>query len=195
MRAAFSKARENVSDGLLERSITGTVEHYYRDGVLVSERRYYESWLGLAVLRRLDKQAQDDSDEGALAARIEDHWQDVVEGLRAGGTMAVTEVLSTKTDEADIVPGDWADEPDSDVWQTDAGVWMTTHAPPPDFDGYQNATFDGLNDYERECTAEEVELIEATDASAVADLIAEADARREWYFDGLREQARPPCSS
>src|SRR5205085_8790908 len=51
-RAAQIKARPQVADGLLERSITGTVEHYYRDGVLVGERRHYESWLGLAVLKR-----------------------------------------------------------------------------------------------------------------------------------------------
>ena len=46
--------------GLPARSISGTVEHYYRDGVLVGERRHHESWLGLAVLRRLDKQAEQD---------------------------------------------------------------------------------------------------------------------------------------
>ena len=34
-RAAQSHARPQVADGLLERSITGTVEHFYRDGVLV----------------------------------------------------------------------------------------------------------------------------------------------------------------
>src|SRR3982751_1581782 len=56
--AAQTLARPGVADGLLERSITGTVEHYYRDGVLVGERRHYESWLGLAVLKRLDKQAE-----------------------------------------------------------------------------------------------------------------------------------------
>ena len=44
-RAAQAKARPVVADGLIERSITGTVEHYYRDGVLVGERRHYESWL------------------------------------------------------------------------------------------------------------------------------------------------------
>src|SRR5688572_30349166 len=31
-RAALAKARPVVADGILERSITGTVEHYYRDG-------------------------------------------------------------------------------------------------------------------------------------------------------------------
>ena len=39
-RAAQAHARPLVADGLLERSITGTVEHYYRDGVLVGERRH-----------------------------------------------------------------------------------------------------------------------------------------------------------
>jgi hypothetical protein len=67
-RAAQTHARRGVADALLERSITGTVEHYYRDGVLVGERRHYESWLGLAVLKRLDKQAEEDRADRSVGA-------------------------------------------------------------------------------------------------------------------------------
>src|SRR5439155_13645842 len=86
MCAAQAKARPLVADGILERSITGTVEHYYRDGVLVGERRHYESWLALAVLKRLDKQADEDRAEGALAACLGDRWQATLEAVRTGGT-------------------------------------------------------------------------------------------------------------
>src|SRR3954451_17410910 len=103
-RAAQAQARPQVADGLLERSITGTVEHYYRDGVLVGERRHYESWLGLAILKRLDKQAEEDRAEGALAARLAGDWQATLDALRAGGTPAVPERLEPKTDEADTPP-------------------------------------------------------------------------------------------
>jgi hypothetical protein len=74
-RAAQTQARPQVADGLLERSITGTVEHYYRDGVLVGERRHYESWLGLAVLKRLDKLAEEDRAETTLSARMAGDWR------------------------------------------------------------------------------------------------------------------------
>src|SRR4029079_11725937 len=83
--AAKTLARPQVADGLLERSITGTVEHYYRDGVLVGERRHYESWLGLAVLKRLDKQAADDRAEENLSARIAGDWRGTRQPPRGGG--------------------------------------------------------------------------------------------------------------
>lgn len=103
-RAAQAKARPVVADGLLERSITGTVEHYYRDGVLVGERRHYESWLGLAVLKRLDKQAEEDRAEGCLADRIAGNWPDAINALRSGGTAAVPALFDAKADKADTPP-------------------------------------------------------------------------------------------
>ena len=103
-RAALVKARAQVADGILERSLTGTVEHYYRDGVLVGERRHYESWLALAVLKRLDKLADDDRAEGSLAARIGQDWPAVIAALRDGGTAGVPALLAPKADKADSPP-------------------------------------------------------------------------------------------
>lgn len=129
-RAAQAKARPVVADGLLERSITGTVEHYYRDGVLVGERRHYESWLGLAMLKRLDQQAEADcraqsvlgtgkhdrraqsvrgtgehDDAGdAWSARIAGAWPETLDALRSGGTAAVASALEPEVDEVDIPP-------------------------------------------------------------------------------------------
>ena len=200
LRAAQAKARPLIADGMLERSINGTVEHYYRDGVLVGERRHYESWLALAVLRRLDKQAEDDRAEGAMAAGIENDWQEVVDALRSGGTSAVPALLKAKADKAYIPPPPsvW-DDPEGIVWKTQSGVWMTIFPPPPGFDGDQNRPFDALNWYERSCTAEEVELIEAgfeaEAAQECAELTAEAEAQREKYFNELRAILNPESAN
>ncbi|MEO5773028.1 MAG: hypothetical protein ABIQ32_02780 [Sphingomicrobium sp.] len=102
--AALARARPVLADGLLERSISGTVEQHYRDGVLVHERRYYESWLALAVLKRLDKQAGDDRAEGTLSARMADDWQASLDVLREGGTAAVPALLAAEVDKVDTPP-------------------------------------------------------------------------------------------
>jgi len=192
--AAQTLARPQVADGILERSITGTVEHYYRDGVLVGERRHYESWLALAVLKRLDKQAADDRADGTLSARIAGEWQGTLDALREGGTDAVPKLLEPKIDKVDIPPPPEL-EPSENCWKVD-GVWMTVFPPPPGFDGHQSRPWDGFNYYERACTAEEAELLEAHQADAEAreraELTAFAEARRDGFFAMLREELVPP---
>lgn len=109
--AAESLARPQVADGLLARSISGTVEHYYRDGVLVGERRHHESWLGLAVLRRLDKQAEQDRADQNLSARIAGGWEETLDAMREGGTEAVPTALEPEVDKVDIPPPPAATRP------------------------------------------------------------------------------------
>ncbi len=186
--AAQAKARPHVSDGLLERSITGTVEHYYRDGVLVGERRHYESWLGLAVLKRLDKQAEQDRADGALSSRIAGKWSEALGALRSGGG---TDMLQAKVDEVDI-PSPPGVDPADNVWQTEDGAWMTTFPPPAGFDLQESCAWDGLNWYERACTPEEVELVEAhrvaAEAAERAKATAYAEAQRDSWFAQLRTE-------
>lgn len=183
LAAAQSRARPAVSDGLLERSITGTVEHYYRDGVLVGERRHYESWLGLAVLRRLDKQAEQDRADKALSSRIDKHWAEAMGALRGGGTA----VLRREVDKVDIPPGCSADLSEN-CWQNDDGVWMTCFPPPPGFAGAENRAWDGLNYYERECSEEEIAALEGAIGAEDSASRAEEDARRDSYFAMLRKE-------
>ncbi|MFL6724983.1 MAG: hypothetical protein ACJ8FS_00530 [Sphingomicrobium sp.] len=201
-RAAQIKARPQVADGLLERSITGTVEHYYRDGVLVGERRHYESWLGLAVLKRLDKQAEEDRAEGSLSARIAGDWQAALDALRAGGTMAMSKLLDPEGDEIDEVdtpPSPPGGDPWDDVWRNDDGEWMTTHAPPPGFAGKQNCEWDGDHWYERACTPEEAALLDAHGAAMIEqerrELAAYAEGERDRFFETLRSQLAAATAS
>ena len=204
-RAAQAKARPVIADGLLERSITGTVEHYYRDGVLVGERRHYESWLGLAVLKRLDKQAEEDGAGDGLAARIAGGWNEALEALREGGTGAVPAALDPEVDEVDTPPPPGCD-PFENCWRAGSpedrtphragavaeGTWITTFPPPPGFDGYQNIEWNGFDYYERACTAEEAALLKAyfaaAEAAEKAEITAIAEAQRDSFFAGLRSE-------
>lgn len=205
-RAAETHARPVVADGLRERSITGTVEHYYRDGVLVGERRHYESWLGIAVLKRLDKQAEEDRAEGSLSARMAGDWMTTLETLRAGGTEAVENALqSNKADKADIPPPPGLDPADN-MWRAGSpddpgpsrerglpdGAWMTVWPPPPSFDGYQNCIWDGDRWYERACTPEEAALLDAHEAAMIdaerRELSDYAVAERDGFFARLKSE-------
>lgn len=216
-RAAETKARPQVSDGLLERSITGTVEHYYRDGVLVGQRRHYESWLGLAVLKRLDKLAEEDrraqrvrgtgehDDAGnALAARMAGDWQGTLDMLRGGGTAALPAMFAPKVDKVDTPPSPPRCDAFESCWKAGSqedpkpgrerglpdGTWITTFPPPPGFDGYENAPWDGFAWYERACTPEEAGLLDAHEAAAEAREQAEltgcAESERDRFFATLR---------
>jgi hypothetical protein len=194
-RAAQARSRPQVADGLLERSITGTVEHYYRDGVLVGERRHYESWLGLAVLKRLDKQAEEDRAEAGLAARIAGDWQAILDALHEGGTEAANALLDPEPDKPDTPPSPPGCDPWDSVWQRDDGAWMTSFVPPPGFDGYESRAWDGFNACERDCTAEEAELLDTHQAAAIAEeqaeLAAAAEAERDGFFAMLGGELAP----
>jgi len=201
-RAALVNARPQVADGLLERSITGTVEHFYRDGVLVGERRHYESWLGLAVLKRLDKQAEEDRADASLSSRIADDWQAALDALRSGGTPALSALLEPEVDQIDSPPSPPGQDPWDGVWRTDDGAWMTTHAPPPGFDGWESGVWDGFNAYKRACAAEESALLDAHEAAMIEQERRELDeiatTERETLFDMLRGEiaataANPDC--
>jgi hypothetical protein len=95
--------------------------------------------------------------------------------------------------DADLRPNREPDLPD--------GTWMTIFPPPPGFEGYENIPFDGFNWYERTCTAEEIELIEAHQAAAEAEeraeFIAFAESERDGFFGMLRRELgreEPPAA-
>jgi hypothetical protein len=142
------------------------------------------------VLKRLDKQAEEDRAETSLSARIADDWMAALDAVRAGGTGAIRQALEPKADKADTPPSPPGCDPSENVWQNDDGVWMTTFPPPPGFDGYASGTWDGLDYYERACTPEETELLDGHQAAAEAEeqakLTADAEAERDQWFARLR---------
>ena len=61
--------------------------------------------------------------------------------------------------------------------------------PPPGFDGYESCKWDGLVWYERACTPEEADLLDANQAAGEAeeraDHTAYAEAERDGFFERL----------
>ena len=194
--AALSRARAVVADGLLERSITGTVEQYYRDGVLVGQRRHFESWLGLAVLKRLDKQAADDRADRALSAEIGNDWHQMIGAMREGGTEAASAFLKAKADETDILSHPPGITDEDYCWQDDDGRWITTFPPPPGFSGYEQGICNGDAYYERACTEEECALLDGYGPAMDMQAVHEGEQHRDRYFASLKadiEASRPPA--
>ena len=64
---------------------------------------------------------------------------------------------------------------------------MTSFPPPPGFDGYQKREW-GSWGYERECTPEEVELLDAHSAAAEAEELGEGEKLRDAWFAMLRKE-------
>jgi hypothetical protein len=105
-------ARDRLADALLERSLNGCVEKYYRDGELVGEKRILDNRLGMQVLRRLDRRAEQFSCEGrspdalpqqrsraGLGPRLRGgtdgpDWDLMLSALRTGEEAMVAEALA-----------------------------------------------------------------------------------------------------
>src|SRR5437868_9626580 len=66
-------------------------------------------------------------------------------------------------------------------WRDDDGVWMTDFPPPPNFDGDETREY-GDYKYERECTPEEAELLDADEAAAEAEEQRENEDLRDAWF-------------
>jgi catechol 2,3-dioxygenase-like lactoylglutathione lyase family enzyme len=64
-------------------------------------------------------------------------------------------------------------------------IWMTDFAPPEGFDLYQKGKW-GSYGYERECTPEEAQVLEADEASADAQERAQDESLRNAWFELLR---------
>ena len=89
-----------------------------------------------------------------------------------------------ETEEVDLSARCWAQD------EMGEKVWMTDFPPPPGFTGHENRPYDELGDdnsYERECTPEEVALLEAHEAADRAADRTEEDQLRDLFFKALKE--------
>jgi hypothetical protein len=211
--AALTIARERLADTLLARSIEGNVEQIYRDGELVGERHVIDNRLGLAILRRLDRLAETGmtlSTRGERFVTVSRHpasapachpraldWDLALTALRTGNDGAIAaalamfrgnEVEEVEDPSVSLSDGDSDEDDLSDrCWCDDDGVWMTIFPPPPDFTGWQEDD-PGAFGYERECTLEEAELLEANDVAAKAEERSADEDLRDSWFAMLREE-------
>ena len=79
----------------------------------------------------------------------------------------------------------WRDPIDDDVWLTD-------FPPPPGFDGHESRPYDEQDSdqkYERECTEEEVAILEVDEKAVLAAERADDEQLRDAWFALLREEA------
>jgi hypothetical protein len=72
---------------------------------------------------------------------------------------------------------------------------VTCFPPPPGFAGHERGTCDGVHCYERACTPEEAELLDANEAAAAAEQAAAAaeeraedEALRDSWFAALKRR-------
>lgn len=216
--AALGIARERLADTLLARSMEGNIEQIFRDGVLVGARHVIDNRLGLAILRRLDRLAETglsvsrrgERSPFAPAPRPQAFdWEMMVDALRSGDPDAVAAALamlkSNEVEEVEGPPVSLIDEPDAQTdddaidpadhcWQDDEGVWMTALPPPAGFTAYESDDY-GTPDYERECTPEEAELLDAYESKHAAQDRAEEEDVRDQLFALLRERRELFASS
>jgi len=216
--AALSIARERLADTLLERAMTGTRELYFKDGEVVGERHSIDNRLGLQILRRLDRLSETSmrSCEGRSPVPAKTlgpgvrrgtdtiDWDGAMEALRTGNDEGVAKALALMDErEVEEVEGDpnlplrTEEEEGLDLsercWFCEVDeCWLTDFPPPPGFTGYESRDYDDDDDrsYERACTAEEIEILEADAAADRAAARAEDEMLRDEWFALLRNEAR-----
>jgi hypothetical protein len=214
--AALSIARERLADTLLARSMEGNVEQIYKDGELVGERHVIDNRLGLAILRRLDRLAEGGVSVSARDLPFSDscrkpapslrsfNWDHAIDALRTGDDEGVARALALiegdKVEEVEA-PRDGPGREDEDqgldlshrCWRdpTDYDIWLTDFPPPSGFDGHESRPYDEPDSdqrYERECTEEEVAILEADEKAALATERADDEALRDEWFALLRNE-------
>ena len=218
--AACEIARAPLADALYERAIEGVTETITRDGKVVAERHRHDNRLSIAVLHRLDKRCDRAAQAGARHLALVRHWDEWLRMIGKGEEQspeAAFEKLSHGQPSqlplggSPIAagPGDPRErdstEADSEAqeidlshrfWLRDDGAWMTNFPPPAEFTGYEECDYgDPEQIYERECTPEEVAILEADAARARAAERAEDEALRDEWFELLRAEAEEASKS
>lgn len=190
--ASRHHARHRLADRLLEDSIEGSVDHFYRDGVLVGERRYTDNRLAYAMLRRLDKLAEEPRGTAPARGRGFDAKL-ALKALRTGAEQDLCAALATVESDTSDNPSfngrEIQDLSDSNfgsdrVWEDD-GVWWTNFPPPEGFFGEERGHWSD-DDYSRECSEDECDLLAAARDAQLSDLKAAEDAERNTFFAELR---------
>lgn len=215
--AALTIARERLADTLLARSMEGNIEQIWRDGEIVGERHVIDNRLGLAILKRLDRLAESRitfgmHGERTTAVRPERSrrapaptpqpfdWTLAIDALRTGDEAAVCRALAlAEDDKVEEVEDHHFSSADNDApdeidlsdrcWRAADGKWMTSFPPPAGFTGFEECDWgDPEEVYERECTPEEVAILEADVANARAAERAEEEALRDEWFSLLKQE-------
>lgn len=101
--AAFLKSRPRVADELHSRALNGVVEKIYRNGELWGERHRHDNRLALAVLTRLDRQAEGLGEGAATARIVAREWDQFLDIVADGGDDAGEFLASRAAREIELV--------------------------------------------------------------------------------------------
>jgi len=193
--AACEIARTQLADALFEKAIDGVTETVTKDGEVVAERHRFDSRLSIAVLHRLDKRCDRAAELGSPHLAVVRNWEEFLTHVGRGEDQSAQALLQSAPhgqfgqlpeDESPTGEDEVADGMDlTDRCWKEGEEWMTDFPPPPGFDGYENKDF-GARDYNRTCTAEEVEILEADLAVAEAEERADEESLRDTWFDMLK---------
>lgn len=217
--AAALLARDPLAADIAEKARDGIIETVSRNGEVVATRHRYDGRLSMAVLSRLDKRCDRAEEQGSAHFAIMRRWDEWLELVGKGDEQGALALLDSEQAEkanlgqlgqlpegANPIPNLPGCDESEYCWRVGSsgdwrlhrkdplpdGAWMTIYPPPPGFDGYENITWDGLSYYERACTAEEAELLEAHEAAALAEEDAEmtafAEAQRDHWFAKLEAE-------
>lgn len=204
--AAWLLARDPLADAMYDRAVDGVTEVIVKDGKIVAERRRFDLRLSMAVLARLDKRCDLAAQRGGPALALVQRWDEWLSLVARGDDKAAFEELEfscrKKAEErqlrqlplrrSPIGSGEpvrfHSLQPDRSerCWKDAQGRWMTTFPPPPGFAGYESRVCDGLNYYERACTAEECALLDGHGPAEDAQLLRQEEQEREAFFASLR---------
>jgi hypothetical protein len=86
--AAVLISRGRMADELESRALNGVVDKIYRNGELWGERHRHDNRLAMAVLTRLDRQAEGLGEGAATARVIAGEWDQFLDIVRDGGDSA-----------------------------------------------------------------------------------------------------------
>jgi len=217
--AALTIARERLADTLLARSMEGNIEQIWKDGELVGERHVLDNRLGLQILRRLDRLADSvrspavggpqprtgsGGNRGTGLPSAAFDWNLAVDSLRRGDDTGVARALALiEPDEVEEMEGapnlplQTREEEGIDLshrfregWRDGEKTWFTDFPPPAGLTGYESCDWGEPDEaYERECTPEEVEILEADAARARAAERSEEEALRDEWLELLRAES------
>ena len=211
--AACEIARAPLADALYEKALDGVTDTISKDGEVVATRHRFDSRLSIAVLHRLDKRCDRAEERGSRHLALVRHWDDWLAPVGKDDCGAALALLDPppepEAEAAQHCPkcqlrtgncptgegeDDDAIDPADHCWKDDEDVWMTALPPPAGFTGYESDDY-GAPGYERECTAEEAELLEAHDADSGAEERAQEEDLRDQLFALLRDRRELFASS
>lgn len=199
--AACEIARAPLADDLYEKARDGVTDTITKDGQVVATRHRFDSRLAIAVLNRLDKRCDRAQEQGSKHLAVVQRWNEWIGMIGRGddgGALALLDQVPansvnhcqpcqlpeenspTEVEEVDLWHRCWKDE-DS--------VWMTDFPPPPGFTGYESCEWnDPEHSYQRECSPEEVELLDRNKAAAEAEEREDDERLRDEWFGLLRAE-------